>query len=165
MNIEQGVGLLISKKVSKSLLEWQPFGPRLLKERFNSKYTKLTVVTCYAPTEEAEDADKENFYEQLQAIMEEIPAHDMVLVIGDINARTGIDNLNRERTMGKEGLGTYYGLLNKRTRAVIFLGLFAQAVQAYSGRALIIFFNFGQTVRLFGTSNLHGVPSSTQLDR
>ena len=104
---EQGVGLLISKKVSKSLLEWQPFGPRLLKARFNSKYTKLTVVTCYAPTEEAEDADKENFYEQLQAIMEEIPAHDMVLVIGDMNARTGIDNLNRERTMGKEGLGTY----------------------------------------------------------
>ena len=104
---EQGVGLLISKKVSKSLLEWQPFGPRLLKARFNSKFTKLTVVTCYAPTEEAEDADKENFYEQLQAIMEEIPAHDMVLVIGDMNARTGIDNLNRERTMGKEGLGTY----------------------------------------------------------
>ena len=78
-----------------------------MKARFNSKYTKLTVVTCYAPTEEADDADKENFYEQLQAIMEEIPAHDKVLVIGDNNARTGIDNLNQERTMGKEGLGTY----------------------------------------------------------
>ena len=104
---EQGVGLLVSKKVSKSLLEWQPLGPRFLKARFNSKFAKLTVVTCYAPTEEADDADKEEFYEQLQTIIEEIPAHDMMLIIGDMNARTGGDNTNRQRTIGKEGLGTY----------------------------------------------------------
>ena len=104
---EQGVGLLISKKVSKSLLEWQPYGPRFLKARFNSKFCKLSVVTCYAPTEEADDTSKDEFYEQLQAIIGEIPAHDMLLVIGDMNARTGKDNANRERTIGKEGLGTY----------------------------------------------------------
>ena len=104
---EQGVGLLMSKKVSNSLLEWQPFGPRFIKARFNSKFAKLTVVTCYAPTEEADDADKDNFYEQLQAIIEEVPAHDVLLVIGDMNARTGMDNTNRERTIGREGLGTH----------------------------------------------------------
>ena len=62
-------------------------------------------------------------------------------------------------------LKMYYGLLNKRTRAVIFLGLFAQAVQAYSGRAFIYFFKLGPTVRLFRKSNLHGYPSTTKLDR
>ena len=36
---EQGVGLLLSKEVSKSLLEWKPLGPRLIKARFNSRYT------------------------------------------------------------------------------------------------------------------------------
>ena len=104
---EQGVGLLVSKRISKSLLEWQPFGPRLLKARFNSKFAKLSVVSCYAPTEEADDADKDDFYEQLQAIIEKVPAHDMLLVIGDFNARTGSDNTNRQRIMGREGHGLY----------------------------------------------------------
>ena len=58
-------------------------------------FAKLTVVTCCAPTEEADDADKEEFYEQLQTIIEDIPAHDMMLIIGDMNARTGGDNTNR----------------------------------------------------------------------
>ena len=68
---------------------------------------KLTVGTCLVPTEEAGDADKDNFYEQLQAIIEKVPAHDVLLVIGDMNARTGMDNTNRERTIGREGLGTH----------------------------------------------------------
>ena len=58
-----------------------------MKVRFNSKFAKLTVVTCYAPTEEAADADKEDFYKQLQSIIEKIPAHDMLLIIGDLKCK------------------------------------------------------------------------------
>ena len=104
---EQGVGLLMGGKVGRSLLEWEPYGPRLLRARFNSNFTKLSVVVCYAPTEEAEEEIKNEFYEQLQAIIENIPAHDMLLVLGDMNARTGSINTNRERIMGKEGLSAY----------------------------------------------------------
>ena len=67
--LEQG-----SKQMEKTLLKWKPLGPRLLKARFNSRYTKLTVVVGYAPIE---DAAEENSYEQLQAATEEVPAHDM----------------------------------------------------------------------------------------
>ena len=55
-------------------------------------------------------------------------------------------------------------LISERVR-LFFFGLFAQAVQAYSGRAFIYFFKLGPTVRLFGTSYLHGYPTTTQLDR
>ena len=77
---EQGVGLLMGGTVGRSLLEWEPYGPRLLRARFNSKFTKLSVIVCYAPTEEAEEEVKDQFYEQLQAIVENVPAHDMLLL-------------------------------------------------------------------------------------
>ena len=46
----EGVALLLNRKTEKALLEWKPFGSRLLKARFHSKYTKLSVLVCYAPT-------------------------------------------------------------------------------------------------------------------
>ena len=64
------------------------------------------MVTCYAPTEEAEKEEKENFYDSLQSILEDIPKHDVLVVLGDFNARVGSDNTNRERIMGKHGTGT-----------------------------------------------------------
>ena len=104
---EEGVGLLLSQEVRKSLLEWKPLGSRLLKARFYSKYTNLTVIVCYAPTEEADEEMKNSFYEQLQAAVEEVPAHDMILTIGDFNARTGCVNTNRESVIGKHGLKSH----------------------------------------------------------
>ena len=79
----------------------------MLRARFNGKYTKLTVVVSYAPTEEAEEEKKDDFYDQLQTAIEDVPTHDMLLIIGDLNARTGNINTGRERVMGKHGLGSY----------------------------------------------------------
>ena len=95
---------LLSQEVSKSLLEWKPLGSRLIKARFNFRYTYLTVLVCYAPTEEAEDEEKTRFYDQLQAAVEDVPAHDMLLMIGDFNARTGNINTDRESVIGNHGL-------------------------------------------------------------
>ena len=56
-----GVALIMSREKERTLIEWKPSGPRLLKARFNSKYTKytkLTVIVCYAPTEDAEEQTK-----------------------------------------------------------------------------------------------------------
>ena len=49
-----GVAVTVTRKVDKTiLLEWTPANDRLMKIRFNSKVAKLTIITCYAPTEEA----------------------------------------------------------------------------------------------------------------
>ena len=55
----EGVALIMSREKERTLIEWKPSGPRLPKARFNSKYTKLTVIVCYVPTEDAEEADKD----------------------------------------------------------------------------------------------------------
>ena len=49
---------------------------------------------------------KEAFYSLLQAEKERVPAHDVLIIMGDLNAKVGSDNVGRERTMGNQGCGT-----------------------------------------------------------
>lgn len=46
------------------------------------------------------------WYDQLNATVSVVPQHDMLLIIGDFNAKVGRDNNNGERVMGKYGCGT-----------------------------------------------------------
>ena len=45
------------------------------------------VTQVYAPIEEFDYADKGTFYGQLQDVMNDIPNHDVMLLIGDMNAK------------------------------------------------------------------------------
>ena len=54
---------------------------------------------------ESDKEDKEDWYEQLQQAAAKVPQHDMLLIIGDMNAKVGYDNSNCERAMGKHGCG------------------------------------------------------------
>ena len=87
------------------LEEWEPINQKLITATFNSKYMKLTIVEFYAPANDARDKDKEEFYEQFQAIKEKIPKHHICFIMGDFNAKVGNDNSRFERTMGKNGTG------------------------------------------------------------
>ena len=99
----------MTRKVEKTLLEWKPVNDRLMKVRFNSKFAKFTIIACYAPTEEAEEEEKDELYEQLELVVEEeirtTPRHDVLMVIGDLNAIVGEDNTGKERAMGTQGFG------------------------------------------------------------
>ena len=49
----------------------------------------LTVIQVYAPINNAEEAEVEWFYEDLQDILELIPQKDVLFIIGDWNAKVG----------------------------------------------------------------------------
>ena len=87
------------------MLEWKPISERIIKARYNSAFAKLSVTVCYAPTEDAEDEEKDIFYDELQASVDETPSHDVLLTMGDLNAKVGVDNQVKESTMGRQGLG------------------------------------------------------------
>ena len=101
-----GVALIISKSTKKTLIEWEPVSDRIIRARFHSKYCKLAILQCYAPTKEAEDEIKDDWYEQLQYEVSGVSQHDMLLIMGDINAKGGPDNSNCEAAMGKHGCGS-----------------------------------------------------------
>nr|KAG5705195.1 hypothetical protein BaRGS_011221 [Batillaria attramentaria] len=54
----------------------------------------------------ADEEEKENFYEQLQAVLDKAPKRDLKILMGDLNAKVGTDNTDRELIMGKHGTGT-----------------------------------------------------------
>ena len=100
-----GVAIMMSKHAEASLMEWQPISDRIIMVRFYSKYIKLTIIHTYVPTLDAEYEHKELFYGQLQSTVENVNKHDLLLITGDMNAKVGSSNHNRERVMGKHGTG------------------------------------------------------------
>ena len=57
--------------------------------RFQSKPFNITVIQVYAPTSNAEEVEVEDFYEDLQDLLEWTPKKDVLFIIGDWNAKVG----------------------------------------------------------------------------
>ena len=57
--------------------------------RFQGKPCNITVIQAYAPTSNAEEAEVEWFYEDLQDLLELTPQKDVLFIIGDWNAKVG----------------------------------------------------------------------------
>ena len=88
-----------------ALMEWTPISKRIITARFYSKYKKLTVAQAYAPTNDAMDEEKDEFFNQLQDTVSSCNRNDTIVVMGDLNAKVGNNNTNREEVMGKFGVG------------------------------------------------------------
>ena len=63
----------------------------------------ITVIQVYAPTSNAEEAELEQFYEDLQDLLELTRKKDILFIIGDINAKVG--SQETPGVTGKFGLG------------------------------------------------------------
>ena len=61
------------------------------------------VIQAYAPTSDAEEAEVEWFYEDLQDLLEVMPPNDVLFIIGDWNAKVG--SQETPGVTGKFGLG------------------------------------------------------------
>ena len=61
----------------------------MISVRFQGKPFNITVIQDYAPTSNAEEAEVEWFYEDLQDVLELTPKKDVLFIIGDWNAKVG----------------------------------------------------------------------------
>ena len=61
----------------------------MISVRFQGKPCNITVIQAYAPTSNAEEAEVEQFYEDLQDLSELTPQKDVLFIIGDWNAKVG----------------------------------------------------------------------------
>ena len=69
---------------------------------FQGKLFNITAIQVYAPTSNAEEAEGEQFYEDLQDLLELTPK-DVLFIIGDWNAKIGSQEI--PEITGKFGLG------------------------------------------------------------
>ena len=98
-----GVGIVLNDQAAKALIAWQPVSERIITARIQSRHTKSTIVQVYAPTEEADHTDKDDFYEQLQDTLNRVPNHDVVILIGDLNAQIHRNREGLEHVIGPHG--------------------------------------------------------------
>lgn len=75
--------------------------------RFKSRYTKLSAMQCYFSSQVMmlRRRQKTYFTNSCKKALDNVPLHDVLLVIGDLNSKVGRSNEGRETIMGKNGCG------------------------------------------------------------
>ena len=83
------VAIIINKRVQNAVLGCNLKNDRMISVHLQGKLFNITVIQVYAPTNNAEEADVEWFYEYLQDLLELTPKKYVLFIIGDWNARVG----------------------------------------------------------------------------
>ena len=81
-----GVAIMVNKRVQNAVLGCSLTNDRMISVCFQGKPFNITVFQVYAPTSNAEEAEVEWFYEDLQDLLELTPKKDVLFIIGDWNA-------------------------------------------------------------------------------
>ena len=98
-----GVAIMANKRVRNAVLGCNLKKDRMISVRFQDKPFNITVIQVYAPNNNAEEAEVERFYEDLQDLSELTPKKDALFIIGDWNAKVG--SQETPGVTGKFGLG------------------------------------------------------------
>ena len=75
----------------------------MISVHFQCKPFNITVIQVYSPTSNVEEAEVEQFYEDLQDLLKLTPKKDVLFIIGDWNAKVG--SQETPGVTGKFGLG------------------------------------------------------------
>ena len=98
-----GIALIVNKRVQNTVLGCNLKNARMISVCFQGKPFNITVIQAYALISNAEEAEVEWFYEDLQDLLELTPQKDVLFIIGDWNAKVGSQNI--PGVTGKFGLG------------------------------------------------------------
>ena len=84
-----GVALIVNRRVQNAVLGCSLKNDRMISVRLQGKPFNITVIQVYALTSNAEEAEVERFYEDLQDLLELTPKKDVLFMTGDWNAKVG----------------------------------------------------------------------------
>ena len=97
-------GVVITVNKSQKCSTWmQSQNDRMISAHFQGKPFNITVIQAYAPTSNAEEAEADQLYEDLQDLLKLTPKKDVLFIIGNWNAKVGSQEI--PGVTGKSGLG------------------------------------------------------------
>ena len=94
---------MVDKRVRNAVLGCRLKIDRMISVHFQGKLFNITVIQVYALTSNAEKAEVEWFYEDLQDLLELTPKKDVLFIAGDWNAKVGSQEI--PGITGKFGVG------------------------------------------------------------
>ena len=84
-----GVAIIVNKRVWNAVLGCNLKNDTMISVHFQDIPFNITIVQVYPPTSNAEEAEVEQFYEDLQGLLELTPQKDVLFIIGDWNTKVG----------------------------------------------------------------------------
>ena len=122
----EGVGIMLDERASAAWREaeeaWEAISSRVVTARLKAmgrgqrrpggarttRNSFISVISAYAPTARAPPEIKSKFMEELQDVLDKVPSSDLLLLLGDFNARVGCSDTNGELwrgIWGRYGIG------------------------------------------------------------
>ena len=98
-----GVAIMVNKRVQNAVLGCNLKNDRMNSVHYQGKPFSTTLIQVCAPTSNAEETEVEQFYEDLQDLLELTPKKDVLFIIRDWNAKVG--SQETPGGTGKFGLG------------------------------------------------------------
>ena len=86
---ENGVAIIVNKRVWNAILGCNLKNDRMISVHSQRKPFNITVIQVFAPTSNAEEAEVEWFYEDLQDLLELTPPKNVLFIVGDWNTKVG----------------------------------------------------------------------------
>ena len=100
-----GMAIIVNKRVGNAVLRPNLKNDRMISVHFQGKPFNITVIQVYGPTSNAEEAEVEWIYEDLQDLLKLTPPKEVLFIIGDWNAKVG--SQETPGVTGKFGLGMW----------------------------------------------------------
>ena len=102
-----GVAIMVNRRVQNAVLGCNLKNDRMISVCLQGKPFNITVIQVYAPANNAEESEVEEYYEDLQDLLELPPNKGVLFIIGEWNAKVG--SQKTPGVTGKFGLGIRKG--------------------------------------------------------
>ena len=103
---KNGIGIVLREELAESILEVKRVSDRLMAMKLEVNGSILNIVSAYAPQVNYSMEEKNDFWEDLDGLIESISKQERIVLGADLNGHVGEGNIGDEEIMGRYGAGT-----------------------------------------------------------
>ena len=115
---KDGIEIVVRKELAESVLEVKRVSDRLMAMKLEVKRSILNTVSAYAPQVNNSMEEKNDFWEDLDGLIESVPKEERIVLGADLNGHVGKGNIGDEEIMERYGAET----INKEGSMVMDFG-------------------------------------------
>ena len=101
MEEENGIGIMVREELVESVLEVKKVSDKLMAMKLEVKGSILNIVSTYATQVNNSIEEKNDFWEDLDGLIESVSKEERILLGADLNGHVGKGNIGEEKIMGR----------------------------------------------------------------
>ena len=103
---KNGIKIVVKDELAESVLEVKRVSDRLMDMKLEVKGSILNIVSAYTPQVNNSIEKKNDFWQDLDGLIESILKEERIVLGADLNGHVGEGNIGDEEIMGRYGAGT-----------------------------------------------------------